>query len=62
MCTDSALTDEEFAALREIGRGPMHDRIPREIGMRLIELGLAYRLLGEIRITSDGRRRLLAGR
>jgi hypothetical protein len=55
------LTREEFVSLRDGAKGMMH-RIPIEHKKRLIELGYIEELLGGLRLTSDGRRRIAAGK
>jgi hypothetical protein len=49
------LSEEEFASLREIGRSVYHHPIPDAHRDRLLELHLIYKLLGTLRITSEGR-------
>jgi hypothetical protein len=44
----------ELASLKEIGRGAGHDPILTHHSERLKSLGLAYNLLGELRITTAG--------
>jgi hypothetical protein len=55
------LSPSQFAALQEIGSSSVHAAIPAADAARLLELKLAYRLLGEIRITTEGRKRLAGG-
>lgn len=55
------LSPSEFSALEEIGASSFHAPIAAAEATRLLELKLAYRLLGEIRITAEGRKRLTDG-
>jgi hypothetical protein len=55
------LSEGEYASLTEVGTGFLHEAIPAEDAARLLRLGLVYNLLGSIRITTAGRRRLRQG-
>jgi hypothetical protein len=61
MSASSNLSVTEFASLREIGRGIGHAGIPESHSLRLMELGLIYRLLGSLHITTAGRIRIARG-
>jgi len=52
------LSDSEFASLQEIGKGLQHSAIPEGDAVRLLELRLIYKLLGDHRITAAGRARI----
>ena len=52
---DEALSHSELASLQEIGRGLRHESIPHVDAIRLLELHLIYKLLGDLRITTAGR-------
>lgn len=52
------LSENEFASLAELGKGVLHGPISPQDAARLLELGLAYRLLGNLRMTRAGRARL----
>jgi hypothetical protein len=58
ICAGSVTAVEELAALREMGSGPMHAPISSEIADRLVELNFAFRMLGEVRITTAGKKYL----
>jgi|SRR5579859_1274323 len=55
MTTGDILTHSELASLQEIGRGLRHGSIPEADALRLVELRLIYRLLGDLRMTTAGR-------
>ena len=54
MAGDESLSASELASLREIGRGPIRRSVPDADEARLVELGMVYRLLGDLQITSYG--------
>jgi hypothetical protein len=56
-----ALSTDEFASLREIGKGSAQGDIPQPHRERLAALGYAVRRLGELGLTADGFRRLAKG-
>jgi hypothetical protein len=56
------LMPEEFAALREVGKGLMQRIIPLEHRERLIELGYIVERPGGLALTNYGRARLAMGR
>ena len=56
-----ALSLEEFASLREVGKGDAQLEIPQLHWERLVGLGYAVRRLGELGLTASGLRRLAAG-
>jgi hypothetical protein len=58
----SIIAVEELAALRRIGSGPLHGQISPQIANRLVELNLAFRMLGEVRITTAGKKYLIQHR
>jgi hypothetical protein len=62
MSYELSLTTLQYSALQEIGKSPVPGAIPHAEAARLLELKLAYRLLGELRITAERRKRLTAGR
>jgi hypothetical protein len=51
----------ELLSLREIGRSVYHDAVPAAHGQKLVGLGFAFNLLGQLRITKAGRLRMSAG-
>jgi hypothetical protein len=53
-----ALSADEFASLREVGKGDAQGDIPQPHRERLTALGYAVRRLGELGLTADGLRRL----
>jgi hypothetical protein len=55
MATDDALSASELTSLQEIGKGLGHGSIPETDALRLLELRLIYRLLGDLRVTTAGR-------
>jgi hypothetical protein len=57
-----ALSADEFASLREVGKGETQSEIPQSHWERLVGLGYAVRRLGELGLTASGLRRLAAGR
>jgi hypothetical protein len=52
------ISDSELISLREIARGFNKGPIPKADALRLLELKLVYNLLGDLRITTLGRKRL----
>ena len=56
-----ALSADEFASLREVGKGGAQGDIPQPHRERLAALGYAARRLGELGLTADGFRRLAKG-
>jgi hypothetical protein len=56
------LSDDEFASLREVGKGDQQREIPQLHWERLVGLGYAVRRLGELGLTAAGTRRLAAGK
>jgi len=62
MISDDALSAAQFVSLQEVGRTFLHDSIPSEDAALLLDRGLIYRLLGNLRITAAGRTRLTLGR
>jgi hypothetical protein len=56
-----ALSLEEFASLREVGKGDAQFEIPQLHWERLVGLGYAVRRLGELGLTASGTRRLALG-
>ena len=56
-----ALSADEFASLREVGKGDAQDEIPQLHWERLVGLGYAVRRLGELGLTASGLRRLAIG-
>jgi hypothetical protein len=56
-----ALSTEEFASLREVGKGDAQLEIPQSHWERLVGLGYAIRRLGELGLTASGTRRLALG-
>ena len=61
MAARIVLSVSEFASLTEMGTGFLHEAIPTADATRLLDLGLIYALLGELRITKAGRERLHLG-
>ena len=57
----TALSPDEFASLREVGKGDAQCEIPQLHWERLVGLGYAVRRLGELGLTAAGARRLSAG-
>lgn len=55
------LSNEEFASLREVGKGDAQGDIPQNHWERLVALGFALRRLGSLGLTESGRRRLATG-
>ena len=55
MAIDNTLSASELASLQEIAKGLSHGSIPEADAVRLVELRLIYRLLGDLRMTSAGR-------
>ena len=53
-----ALSADEFASLREVGKGDAQGEIPQLHWERLVKLGYAVRRLGELGLTAEGLRRL----
>jgi hypothetical protein len=51
----------EFGSLEEVGSGITHAGIPMNHGRRLMDLGLVYSLLGNLRITTAGKTRIARG-
>jgi hypothetical protein len=56
-----ALSNEELASLREVGKGDGHGDIPQVHWERLVALGYALRRLGTLQLTESGKRRVAAG-
>jgi len=56
-----ALSADEFASLREVGKGDAQLEIPQLHWERLVGLGYAVRRLGELGLTASGLRRLALG-
>jgi hypothetical protein len=56
-----ALSADEFASLREVGKGDSQGEIPQLHWERLVALGYAVRRLGELGLTASGLRRLTVG-
>ncbi len=56
-----ALTTDEFASLREVGKGDAQREIPQLHWVRLVGLGYAVRRRGELGLTASGLRRLALG-
>ena len=56
-----ALSADEFASLREVGKGEAQLEIPQLHWERLVGLGYAIRRLGELGLTASGTRRLALG-
>ena len=50
------LSEDERMSLAEIGRGPVHARIPDAHAEKLLSLGLAEVVLGDEELTLCGRR------
>lgn len=57
----AALSTDEFASLREVGKGDAQREIPQAHWERLVGLGYAVRRLGELGLTASGIRRLATG-
>ena len=55
------LSAEEFASLREVGKGDAQGDIPQLHWERLVALGYALRRLGTLGLTDSGKRRLATG-
>jgi hypothetical protein len=55
------LSAEEFASLREVGKGDAQGDIPQMHWERLVALGYALRRLGTLGLTESGKRRLATG-
>jgi hypothetical protein len=55
------LSLDEFASLREVGKGNAQGEIPQLHWERLVGLGYAVRRLGELGLTASGLRRLAKG-
>jgi len=61
--TDPLVLDpDEFASLREVGKGAAQREIPQLHWERLVALGYAVRRLGELGLTESGIRRLATGK
>ena len=58
---NTPLSATEFASLREVGIGIGHGGIPESHSLKLMDIGLIYRLLGSLRITTAGRKRIASG-
>ena len=56
-----ALSADEFASLRKVGKGDSQGEIPQLHWERLVALGYAVRRLGELGLTASGLRRLTVG-
>lgn len=61
MSGEPYLSASEYASLSEVAKGFSHSSIPGADCIRLLELGLIYKLLGEDRLTRAGRTRLAQG-
>jgi hypothetical protein len=61
MITNMALSASEFASLQEVTKGFEQSAIPEADALRLLDLGLTYKLLGLLRITRAGRGRIASG-
>jgi hypothetical protein len=57
----ASLSTEEFASLREVGKGDAQGDIPQAHWERLVALGYALRRLGTLGLTESGKRRLETG-
>jgi hypothetical protein len=57
MTTHDTLSASELGSLREVAKGVRHGPIPEADALRLLELRLIYRLLGDLRMTTAGRLR-----
>lgn len=55
------LSNDEFASLREVGKGDAQGDIPQVHWERLVALGYALRRLGSLQLTESGKRRIAAG-
>jgi hypothetical protein len=56
------LSPEEFASLKEVGRGVMQRIIPDDHRERLITLGYIREVIGSLTVTNIGRMRLALGK
>jgi len=56
----SGLNNDERAALAELARGSIRQRIPMREAERLLELGLAELNFGHLELTAAGRNALFA--
>jgi hypothetical protein len=61
MESNTYLSAHEFRSLIEVGKGFAHGAISEADGIALVGCGFAYKLLGQIRITTLGRARLKMG-
>jgi hypothetical protein len=61
MTEPHTLDPDEFASLREVGKGETQREIPQLHWERLVALGYAVRRLGELGLTPSGIRRLATG-
>jgi hypothetical protein len=55
MAAVNTLSASELSSLHEIAKGLLHGAIPEADAVRLVELRLIYRLLGDLRMTTAGR-------
>jgi len=62
MTTHGTLSGSELASLCEVAKGAHHGPIPEADALRLLDLGLVYRLLGDVRVTTAGRIRASLGK
>lgn len=58
MSASSYLTVTELASLREVAKDFNQGPVPTADALRLLDLNLVYKLLGDLRITSTGRVRI----
>jgi hypothetical protein len=58
MSIGAELTAAEFGSVQEVAKGINQGVIPGEHSVRLLELRLVYKLLGDLRITAAGRTRI----
>ena len=54
MAPDDILSASQFASLQEVSKGIFRGPIPNADAVRLVELRLIYRLLGDFRLTTAG--------
>lgn len=60
--TKKSLTAEEFASLKEVGKGLMQGTIPDVHRKKLISVGYIKEGLGGLMLTDAGKLRLAAGK
>jgi hypothetical protein len=58
MSSSSYLSLAQFASLKEVAKGFNQGAVPTLDAGRLLELGLIYKLLGDLRLTTSGRVRI----